>query len=439
MGFEKWNDKKPDKRVKYLYENIHKTFLERYEAETVFSDIFSNGNYNCVSATALYCMAFDYFHIPYSIKEKPNHVYPVAFPANQQVIVETTNPQVGSFAFNTQFKQSYIENLRKSKLVSQHEIASTEVNQLFDKYFFKSDVDINLLQLVGIQYMNEGIYRLDADEVLPSVRQFEKAYLFYPSEQVANGLLVSYLKAFQGRGKKDSLHASLLAKLSRFEKYGISGDNVKAEFSLVTNHLLFELGKSAEYATYFAVLDKGLRSPQLKEEIGYLYNYEHGRYYYNQGRYSESEPYFEKAMSLRPNSQEVQTVYLGLLERNLRGAHNGGEAVEMLKTVLQKNPALATNNNFNSVMALNYLRKFSEDFENAKPIPGDEARLQFEKMYTANKDLDVNTSAIGQAYSTAAVYYFKKNLTAKAKYYINRGLEIDPENYELKRRKLIMQ
>ncbi|HEY5825733.1 MAG TPA: hypothetical protein VIT44_15270, partial [Cyclobacteriaceae bacterium] len=119
LDFEtKAKDKKPDKKVKFVYDNVHQRFLSKYESIILFPDLFVNGEYNCVSATALYCMAFDYFKIPYTIKEEPTHVYPVAFPKNQQVIVETTNPQVGSYAFDHQFKQSYLERLRDQKLIS---------------------------------------------------------------------------------------------------------------------------------------------------------------------------------------------------------------------------------------------------------------------------------------------------------------------------------
>jgi tetratricopeptide (TPR) repeat protein len=435
MGYEKWADKKVDKKVKFVYETIHKTFLDKYEAKTLFSEIWLNGNYNCVSATALYCMAFEHFQIPYSIKEKPNHVYPVAYPKAQQVIVETTNPMVGSFAFNQQFKQSYIENLRKQKSISNQEVSSTDVNELFDRYFFKEEVDISFRQLVGIQYMNEGIFNLEAQEWLPSVQQFEKAYLFYQNEQVANGLLVSYLKAFLMRTKKDTIHAQLLGKLSRFAKYGITADIVKSEFGQAANSLLFDQGKSAELTAYYHTLDKRVRDKELKDEISFIYFYEHGRYYYNQGRYSESEPYFEKAFVLHPNNQEVQGIYLNLVERNLRATHSAQEAIDLLNLTATKNPTLKSNNHFNSLLATAYLNKFGEAFEKNTPADADKYRLLFEEIYAGNKDLNVNTYFIGQAYSSAAVYYYRKNQTAKAKMYLNKGLELVPDNRELLNRK----
>lgn len=435
MGYEKMADKKQDKRVKYVYENVHNAFLSKYEAKTLFSDIFVNGDYNCVSATALYCMAFDYFKIPYVIKEKPNHVYPVAYPESQQVIVETTNPMVGSFAFNDQFKASYIENLKKQKLISNQEAITKSNNELFDKHFFKEEVNITMDQLFGIQYMNDGIFKSEAEDATGAYKQFEKAYLLYPSENIANGLLVSYLKAFQLKTKKDTSHAVLLSKLARFSKYGITPEIIKGEFNNSTIALLFDQGKYSDYANYYKSLDNHLIDIELKEEISFIYNYEFGRYYYNQGKYFQSQPYFEKAFLIRPNNQDVQNTYLQIVERSVRAASDGKEAIIILTEAADKNPVLKTNNKFNSMLAATHLAMFNDNYLNGRVQDGEKGRIAFESIYTKEQDLSLNPEYIGQAYSTAAVYYFRKNQTAKAKYYIDKGLELAPGNRELLNRK----
>ena len=70
--------KKNDKKVKYIYQTVHEKFLSKYEAENRFYEIIKTGNYNCVTATALYALFFEKLSIPYTIKEEPTHVYLVA-------------------------------------------------------------------------------------------------------------------------------------------------------------------------------------------------------------------------------------------------------------------------------------------------------------------------------------------------------------------------
>jgi tetratricopeptide (TPR) repeat protein len=439
MGYEKVSDKKQDKKVKFIYENVHGAFLSKYEGKSLFSDIFENGDYNCVSATALYCMAFDYFKIPYTIKEKPNHVYPIAYPDNQQVIVETTNPMVGSFAFNDQFKASYLQNLKKQKVISNQEALTKSNNELFDRYFFKEEINITMDQLFGIQYMNDGIFKLEAEDADGSFKQFEKAYLLYPSENIANGLLVSYLKAFQNKTKKDTSHAILLAKLARFSKYGITQELVKGEFAMAANSLLFEQGKPNDYTKYFNAFSNHLRNSETKEEISFIYYYETGRYYYNQGKYFQSQPYFEQAFAIRPNNQDVQNTYLQIIERSLRAATDAQEGITLLAEASGKNPVLNSNNKFKSMLAATYLAKFNDDYQRGKVQEAEKARLSFEELYGKDRDLSIDSEFIGQAYSTAAVYYFRKNQTVKSKFYIDKGLELAPGNRELINRKQFLK
>jgi hypothetical protein len=270
LDLENKGGKKNSKRVKYVYENVHQAFLTKYQAKNHFSEIFENGYYNCVSATALYSMAFDYFQIPYAIKEKPNHVYPVAYPQSDLVVVETTNPMVGSIAFSDQFKRLYVENLRKQKLVSNQEVQNTDPTKLFDQYFFRAETNITLDQLVGIQYMNNGIFKFEDDDFINSYKLWEKAYLFYKTDQVINGLVVSYYNAFQNLSKKDSLHASLVGKLSRFTKFGVAPDNVKGEFGRAIQEVLFDKGNPEEIKKYYRVLEASIKNKDLKEDLEFI-------------------------------------------------------------------------------------------------------------------------------------------------------------------------
>ncbi|HEY0741454.1 MAG TPA: hypothetical protein VGD40_08330, partial [Chryseosolibacter sp.] len=121
VNTEKVLSKRNDKKVKLVYDDVHDTFLRKYELENRFEDIFINGHYNCVSATALYALVFEKLNIPYVIKEKPTHVYLIAYPSTERIIVETTTPAGGFITFNPQFKQSYVKILRDQKLITAQE------------------------------------------------------------------------------------------------------------------------------------------------------------------------------------------------------------------------------------------------------------------------------------------------------------------------------
>lgn len=86
---------KPEKLVKGIYKNVHNDLLKKYELKSDFADIFSNGMYNCVSASLLYSCILEDYDLSYQIKETENHVYIVALPEAKGILLESTNPAAG--------------------------------------------------------------------------------------------------------------------------------------------------------------------------------------------------------------------------------------------------------------------------------------------------------------------------------------------------------
>src|SRR5687768_9864989 len=108
INSEKLNVRKNEKKIKVIYDDLHSAFLAKYEMKNRFEEIFYNGYYNCVSASALYAIAFQHLNIPFSVKEKPTHVYLIAYPETERVMVETTTPATSFFTMDHQFKQNFV-------------------------------------------------------------------------------------------------------------------------------------------------------------------------------------------------------------------------------------------------------------------------------------------------------------------------------------------
>jgi hypothetical protein len=66
---------------------------------------------------------------------------------------------------------------------------------------------------------------------------------------------------------------------------------------------------------------------------------------------------------------------------------------------------------------------------------GEKYRLTFEELAGRYPDAQPNTQLVGQAYSRAAVYFYRKGQTQKARNLIEAGLKLSPNNYELMTRK----
>jgi tetratricopeptide (TPR) repeat protein len=403
-----------------------------------FEDIFNNGYYNCVSGTALYGIAFQHLNIPFTIREKPTHVYLIAYPDQERILVETTTPVGGFVPMTPHFKQGFVKMLRDQKLISSQEYASQNADELFDRFYFGSQGNITLLQLLGLQYFNEGLYFLQEEKHLEGLRQLEKAYLFYPSERVAYMLMSALHEAFKQRETKDLVHASCLSRLARYKKYGITSDMILGEFGRVMDDLLFDKGQNEKLQQYYNELEGSLKDEGLRIEISFIYHYENGRLLFNQARFRESISFFESALKVKPKHQETNRIFIAALANLINNCTNA-EAIKTLEEYSQSFPMLLENNIFNEMLGTLYLVEMEMSFETNKPGEGEKHKKTFEAFYNAHREVTYNTHTIGQAYSAAAVYYFRKGQTSKAKAIIARGLEFSPNNYELLTRKRMIE
>lgn len=423
--------RRPERQVKGIYDNLHKKYLAKYELHNRFADIFQNGNYNCVSATALCALAFERYGIPYTIKQEPTHVYLVAYPQTDRIVLQTTSPDGNYMAITDNFKSAVVRALKDQKIISAQEYNSENVNTLFDKYYFGQQVDIDLPKLAGIQYFNDGIYRIEEKDYEGAFAQFEKAYFLYPMDRAAYMLVISGYQAFQSRKEADSTQAVMLGKLSRYSAYNIDEKSILGEFGRITHEVLLEAGNREQYERFYQVLVKNIRSKSLRDEISFYYEYESARSYYNAGRYKESLPYAQRAMKLKPNHLDAQSLMFGALGQTLKNSINTPAAEKILEDYNTRFPELGNNNHFNSMRAWNYIAQANFNYLSGKIAEGERCRLLFEKLSDRHPGMTVDEGFIGQAYSNAAVYYYRKSQVAKAKQMIEAGLKYAPGSYEL--------
>ncbi|HCT52816.1 MAG TPA: hypothetical protein DF712_10180, partial [Balneola sp.] len=144
--------KKTETIFKYLHENV----LLQYNLNALVPDLTENQIYNCVTATSIFVSIVEEFGIPYNIYETPAHVYASINHRNEEIVVELTNPKKG-FDFKSD-KESLIQTLIDSKLISRDELAEKGAEQLYRESIAKTK-SITKKQLLAIQYHNEALIK----------------------------------------------------------------------------------------------------------------------------------------------------------------------------------------------------------------------------------------------------------------------------------------
>ena len=429
--------KRNDKKIKYIYQLIHERFFTQYQEEILFHEIIDNGKYNCVTATALYAWFFEQLGIPYTIKEEPTHVYLVAYPDSDNIIVESTSPLRGFIAFSPEFKARYVKNLKDQKMIGMLE-SSRSVDELFNKYYFGSG-NINLTQLVGIHYMNDGLFRRDRQDRKGSFEQFKKGHFFYPGVR-SEFLLATALGAVLESETEPVEKARQLSVASRYKAQGVTSEMIVGEFGHLSQATLIKKNDRALFEQCYKAITAELTDADLLKELKLIYNYENGRVLYNMGNYVAAKPYLVSAFELEPNNADLTTLVVACLTQALKSVREGKVVVDSLESYRTRFPILNEDRNFKSVLAFGYTFAFADAYEKGKIVEGEKFRNLFEALYNSDKTIKISPEAVGAAYSSACTHYFRKGQTAKAKQYIEIGLSIAPGNHELMmRRQMIGQ
>lgn len=425
--------KKPEKKIKTIYSTIHEEFFDQYRELNLFSEVFINGKYNCVSATALYALTFEELAIPFEIKEKPTHVYAVAYPQTDQILVEATDPLGGFVRFTDSNKGALIDRLVNAKIISSQERRTMSIDALFSKYYL-SDQAIDIKQLIGIQYLNDAIYSLQNEDVKRAHSQAEKAWFFYAGERTKNLLLATNIQYLSEQYYEDEQSLSYLSQFARLDN--IDSDFVLSEFNRMVSILLIEKGQPEKLKSHFETLIPTISDDELRKEMSYIYYYENGRIAYNQANYRDALGHFQEAYAIKPTNLDVANIFVTTMINSFINTTNA-EMVSRLELYREQFPALIENNKFKSILLNAYLIQFGRSFDLKKEKEGLKYKQLFEDSYSAELTLDHNN--IGRAYSVAAVYYFRKGYTSKAKNLLNEGLNISPHNHELLMRKRMIK
>lgn len=428
--FREMNEKK---KVTRIFTEIHKDMLDKYVISLPFASVFTKKEYNCVSSSILFSLVFSDLGIPYEIREMPDHVYLIAYPGTQHIIVETTDPLHGALVFDNMFKAKFVDYLRDAKLISQEEYQSKGTNDLFNEYFIRND-SIPPEALASFQYRNSMIEYLDQRKYSAACSLQEKAWFLYPDATHTYLLLNDWLIYYSSLGKNDLNAVVTLGKLSRFETKGVAQDVIIGEFAQITQRQLLYDGNESLYDSSYHILMRYINDTSLRNEISFIYNFERGRILYNRMDYGDALPFTKNAYSLKPKNEDARNNFIQAFIHDVENETPDQRLTQINQTATQL-PGILEDNLFSQFRLSTYLELIDNSYYNKQISAGENYMAEFEKVYPArNNKYHLIDSAIERAYGTAASYYFKSGQTAKSKTVLEKGLVYVPNSYPLKNR-----
>lgn len=431
------SEKSETKKVKIVYDYVHKEFLKVYKLKNSFIDIFETGEYNCVSASALYAIVFSKLGIPYQIKETPTHVYLIAYPNSSKILIETTSPVKGYYQFTSSFISKYVTNLYNSKIITKDELESTSVNDLFNKYYFTSE-NISLLELAGLQYSNFAVYFIDDDDLIKAKEEIKNAYFLFESERHKYLLKATVMALFDKSGYDNLENVSNLVILCRFNNLKdkeLSNDVITNEFSKVMNTQLI---KNSDYDLFdksFAKIINELKDSVLKGELTYEYNYELARLGYLNSKNQEYQlNHLIAAYKFNPMNANLRALIVGTYERSIQNYNDSKSIIDESQIFIQSFDFFEDNDYYLSIKLNCILDLAYKSYYYSELSKGDGYLKEFETLLKKKEKLSPTANFVEKAYSQGASEYYKKGNYAKAKQLLKTGLIYAPNSFGLQQR-----
>lgn len=163
--------------LKLVFYKVHKRFLKSYSDYAPFGELFTSGNYNCLTATALYTLVLDHFDYDYKVVETNYHVFILVNSENGHVLLETTDPQYG-------FVESENQIAEKIKQYRTNTIQETSSKRTYYHFQFDLYNEVDLNELTGLLYYNLAVDAFNKNQIDQSVSLLDRAIVHYKSERI---------------------------------------------------------------------------------------------------------------------------------------------------------------------------------------------------------------------------------------------------------------
>ncbi len=427
---KKFYERKEEKKIKIIKDHLDKAFFSQYEPNATFDDLFRFGYYNFITACVLYTLVLEELNLPYVIKEATTYLYVEAFPSTIKIPLKPPSKDYRYYIFDHDTRLRFVDYLKNIRVIDDQTFRSTSSKILFEENYFANE-PITFRELIGLQYFNDAVKYMDQLNHEKAYFQLEKAYVLYPTCKIQFLLLVTLNAVLKNIDYTNQTELYFLVRASRYRSIGFKTEFLLIFFSDITNDLLYEKKNQDQYTQIFEFLFPLIDDKTIRKEITYIYHAEVGKVYHNSGKFALALDHLEKAFSLKPDDEETA----GMFAKTLGGyaaTIGPSQMIPIFEYYEEEYSGLDDIDLYVMIKLHAYLQFFGESFRLQDQDNGEKYLKMFEELHYNNPDIGIDYYLIGSSYSSASIYYYRIGDKARSKQVIEKGLELAPDNVELK-------
>lgn len=165
-----------DDFVEYLYYYTHRRLLKNYIEYPTLEETLISGNYDCLTATAIYSILLSELAIDHAVVETNYHIYIIINPdTEEELLFETTDPRYGFID-----DQDEISASKRSYLSDNSTARNTLIS--FD---YNIQRRLENKELIGLLYYNQSIKEVNNGDWEKALEIAKKAFEYYSETRVS--------------------------------------------------------------------------------------------------------------------------------------------------------------------------------------------------------------------------------------------------------------
>jgi len=419
------------KLMKELHRKVHERFLTRYKYISPFHEIFETGEYNCVSATALFALVLEELNIPYNIQEQPNHVYIMAYPDTKAISVEMTAIKDAYYLPPRKDVSKAVGILVELGLTTQKEVQRQGALQVYNT-FYNTNSEINLRQLCGIQYFNEAITAANENDYAGAFDAICKTEAYYNVEKTRvfkREVLYTLLDKAKFDCLRDIGYLVEYANLKKTDHTSVYFQYAK----FLHEQLITKRKRELADSSHIYIVQRMKDTAQVAELNG-LYYIGLSEYYSNTYNPKKQLEYAELAYKSSPDGPGVELWFTQSLLQSLEN-YEGEELVEKMDEYGVRYPFLQKHNLFLKFYFYAYVSASNDYYSDDD---GENGKKYFDlaiQTMNAIEDKEVlEQDHIGWLYAEVGSYLARRHDYQGAINILEEGLKLAPGHEHLLRR-----
>ncbi len=163
--------------VRQIFVKSHSRFLRTFKPNATFSQLFSNGNYNCLTATALIATTLQHFGYTFRMFETTHHIFILVDTDRGTTLLETTDPFTGFITDSKIIDQ----RVATYKSATHSKTDSRVIHYEFQTPVFK---EVTLNNLAGLLHFNLSVNAYNDKNFTDATSHLELATQTYQSSRV---------------------------------------------------------------------------------------------------------------------------------------------------------------------------------------------------------------------------------------------------------------